>query len=347
MTVTIDARLAADPAAVLKLGRALIDHGDAAKAIALVEQAMRERPDDRLLSEAAAMLFTQEVPRYHLAMLADTARNAAYASAIERAAPGRRMLEIGAGSGLLAMLAAQAGAREVVACEANATLAVTAEKIIAANGLADKVRLIPRHSASLDPESDLGGPVDLIATETFGHDLLGENVLPSLCDALSRLALPACRVIPAGAAVRVALARLKRPLPSIPDIICGLDLGLFGRHAPSYYRIDVGDPALQLRSEPVDLFKFDLADVATMAGRQARVSACTYGGRVDGVVQWLRLELDDQSAYENLPGDGASSHWQALYWPMDVALESAAGDLVAIHGWHDQTQTRVWVEKAR
>ena len=51
----------------------------------------------------------------HRVMIADTARNEAYARAIEAAAPhirGKVVLDVGAGTGILSLLCARAGARK-------------------------------------------------------------------------------------------------------------------------------------------------------------------------------------------------------------------------------------------
>lgn len=70
--------------------------------------------------------------------------------AIEAAVPGKVVLDIGTGSGLLAMMAARAGAARVIACEMNAAVAETARRIIAANGLADRMRCMPAIPAHLN-----------------------------------------------------------------------------------------------------------------------------------------------------------------------------------------------------
>lgn len=334
----LNSALAANPDALLKLGMALIDNGQADKAAALVEQALSERPDDPWFAQVATILLSRGLPNYHFAMLADEPRNAAFAAAIARHAPGKAVLDIGSGSGLLAMLAARCGASRVTGCEANGALAATARRIVDANGLGDRVTIITAHSTRLDRDGDLGGPVDLIVTETFGHDLVGEDALHSLGDAVGRLAGPDARVIPARAQLRVALAQLDRVRQPLVGAVCGFDLGLFNRHAGREYRLAVGDPALALRSEPVDLFTFDLAGPATIGSQRASCSVRSSGGRVDGVVQWLRIELDEAGHYENRPGPQARSHWQAVFWPIPAAVDTAGGECFTITGWLERSR---------
>src|SRR5215467_3853117 len=53
------------------------------------------------------------VPPWHFAMMDDRRRNEAYEAAIRRAVKGKRVLDIGTGAGLLALIAARAGASHV------------------------------------------------------------------------------------------------------------------------------------------------------------------------------------------------------------------------------------------
>lgn len=78
--------------------------------------------------------------------------------------------------------------------------------IIAANGLADRITILPIHSGKLDRDRDVAGGVDLVISEIFSDNLLGEGALPSFEDARNRLCLPDARFLPASAAIRVAHA---------------------------------------------------------------------------------------------------------------------------------------------
>ena len=339
----IDDALLKEPARLIALGCALMESGRGDKAVALVEQALAKRPDDPLLREAAEAILTYKIPGFHREMLADEARNSAYRQAIEGAdLAGKSVLDIGAGSGLLAMMAARAGAARVFACEANPALAATARAIVAANGFGDRVRILACHSSALDAERDLGGGADVIVSEIFSNDLIGEGALRALAHAMTALARPGARILPSAATIRVALADYDgRGHPPIGTVE-GLDLALFNRHAARAFNVATDHRRLALRSAACDLFRFDFQHAREFPEARATVRAEAAGGRVNGIVQWIRLELDDDVAYENAPGERTRSHWPAIFHPFDAAIEPRAGAGFAIHGWHDERRLLIW-----
>ncbi|KAL3927019.1 MAG: hypothetical protein SGPRY_003018 [Prymnesium sp.] len=89
---------------------------------------------------------------YHFPMLNDAGRSSAFAAAISRAvfcSEPRLVLDIGCGSGLLAMLAARAGAERVLALEMSAQVASVADEIVRAHGMEGRIRVLPKHSTQL------------------------------------------------------------------------------------------------------------------------------------------------------------------------------------------------------
>src|SRR4051812_8579263 len=78
---------------------------------------------------------------YHYELLADERRISTLKRAIERAAPGRRVLESGAGSGILSLLAARAGAAAVYAVEKDPKVIAFARRNIRDSGFGSVIRL--------------------------------------------------------------------------------------------------------------------------------------------------------------------------------------------------------------
>ena len=108
----------------------------------------------------------------HEVMLKDAPRMAAYAAAVEANAEfikGRVVLDVGAGTGILSLLCARAGARAVYAVEASA-MAEHMRSIVELNGFADVITVFQ----SPMEETTLPEQVDVCISEWMGFHLLHE-----------------------------------------------------------------------------------------------------------------------------------------------------------------------------
>lgn len=136
---------------------------------------------------------------WHFAMMNDKQRNAAFAAGLAQVVtPSSTVIDVGAGSGLLSLISAKAGARRVYAIEANADLANIAEGIIADNAFADTISLIRRMSTSVTTE-DIEGSADVLVSEVLGTLLLGESALEYMADARERLLRKGGAIVPSHA----------------------------------------------------------------------------------------------------------------------------------------------------
>lgn len=333
------------PLAMLALARQMRAAGREDLALDLGGRAKALAPGDGEVRTRAAELLSDGVPGWHFVIVQDRLRNQAYDTALRRAVfQGCKVLEIGTGTGLLAMMAARAGAAQVITCDSDAAVAAAARDVIAANGYADRVRVVDKHSSDLDVEADLGGPVDVLVSEIVSNDLLSEGVLPAHKHALEALLKPGAAVIPARGRVRIALAEDSAWRRGRMGVVEGLDLSAFDRLAKPNREIPVGSPRLRLRSAPFDLFAFDFA-AASWPDRRAEARLDSHGGSVNGVAQWIALEMDDAILYENRPGGGASSCWAAVFWPFEQPIDTAPGQILTVGARHGQDRIWIWLER--
>ncbi|HRD27788.1 MAG TPA: class I SAM-dependent methyltransferase, partial [Caulobacter sp.] len=249
---------------------------------------------------------------------------------------------IGSGTGLLAMMAARAGAAAVVTCEMNPAVADAATDIVALNGYADRVRVIAKRSTDLDPDADMGGRADVLVSEIVSNDLLREGALPVMEDAVARLLKPGGRMIPESGRIRVALAHWAGLDRRRMSLVAGFDMTPFNRLARRPERLEVGDPELALRGPAADLFEFDFSSGGPYRPGRATVNLVADGQAINGVAQWISLRMDAAGDYENQPAAGASSCWACLFHPFERELRPLAGTAMSIHGAHTRQALRIW-----
>jgi type II protein arginine methyltransferase len=331
-----------NPRALIAIARQIIAAGDRPRALAMAEQVYGMTGGAGEAGVTAAEILSDGVFSWHFLIPRDRARNDAYEAALLRTIrPGCRVLEIGTGTGLLAMMAARAGAT-VVTCEADPAIASAAREVIAANGYADRVRVVSMHSTALDPARDMGGLADILVSEIVSNDLLSEGVLAAHEDAVARLLSPDAMVIPPRGTIRVALARDLRDRHLRLGDVSGFDLRAFNRLASPTEMVRVGMDQVALSSEAVDLFSFDFATAEPHKPERREFDIASHGGRVDGIVQWIALEMDAVGRYENRPESGTASCWGAVLWRFPQPVETQPGTSIAVGGAHERDRLRLW-----
>lgn len=154
------------------------------------------REPERLAAQLGSQQKHFDAAPIHVMLLNDRVRTEDYLAAIrEVVRPGEVVVDIGTGTGVLAIGAALAGARHVYAIEASG-IGKAAQRVFEANGLADRITLIEGWSTQVElPEK-----ADVLVSELISNDTFGEEVLQVTTDALQRLLRPGARLIPSAVA---------------------------------------------------------------------------------------------------------------------------------------------------
>lgn len=343
----LDALVAAakdDARTLAGLSAAAQEHGLAVRALEIATMARNLAPEDAQVRAVTGRAMAAGVPGWHHNILRDLARNSAYRAALEKVVrPGDHVLDIGAGSGLLSMIAARVGAAKVTACEVNPAVADAAQRTVAHNGFADRITIVPRYSTEVELERDLGGRVDVIVQEVIAHDMLCEGVLPALADAVPRFLKPGGRVVPERAQLRVALAHWPHARPRELNDVEGFDLSPFATLGRYPLEAASNDPTIALRSDAVDLFSWNLASGGPYGPGRDDITLTVRDGEANGVIQWIHIDLTEGVTYENAPARGPNSSWACLFYPF-AAGPVPAGTVMRVHGAHSLIAMRIWAE---
>lgn len=320
------------------LASAYRDQDKLEAALEQVTSALALKPDFVEAQLLESKLRTRMLPLWHVPMVNDTPRNDAYEAAIKaQMRPGDLVLEIGTGSGLLAMMAARAGA-QVVTCEAVPWIAETARAVIAANGLSDRITVVNTLSTALQVGDALPRRADVLLSEIVASDFLSERIIPAVADARARLLVPDARILPARGGVRCALAGgaiLEKHLFTGPT--AGFDLSAFNRLYPRVARYDARLVQPVSLSAPVDPFSFDFTGAPIPGSEHVRFTLpANADGRCVALAQWVWLDFGGGVTFENSPFiDSPASGWQPGFYLPPHPVSVTRGQTLAFDALHD------------
>jgi type I protein arginine methyltransferase len=241
--------------------------------------------------------------------------------------PGDVVLDLGAGSGILSILACRAGARRVYAVEQSDSVTL-AEHLLAGTPERDRIDII--HAPSFDitlPEA-----ADVIVADVHSIFGLQERGLSAMLDARARLLKAGGQVLPARIELHVAPAEAPDVYMTKVDHWRGATHGVSLEPVRTLAVNNVHSARLtppQLLAAPVAICSVDIlrASGLHLGGRvQMEVARA---GTLHGLCGGMVTTLADRVEISNLPGD-ASSNFAHAFLPLDTPVPVAAGDALDI-----------------
>jgi protein arginine N-methyltransferase 1 len=264
---------------------------------------------------------------YHTWMLNDRVRMEAYRRAIFAVVrPGDVVLDVGTGSGVLAMFACQAGARLVYAVEAGEIITV-ARQLAQDNGFTERIRFIHLDARELKELEQ----VDVIVSELISNSGPGEGMAETINCCRDLFLRPGGKIVPEW--VELCLAPVD-------------ECGLYRSACPpgiSTYEIDFSS----VRNYSVHLpLRARVSPEALLAPGQVAYEYQAYSSVVDddfttllsftagragtlhGFCSWFNALLAERVELTNAPL--STVHWDNIFFPLREPVPLEAGMTISL-----------------
>lgn len=326
--------------AYCNIGNCLALQGQFEEAITCYEQAYAINPNLPELSQKLNKIYSRFVPRWHFPMMNDTYRNNCYERALQKLVKHDSVvLDIGSGSGLLALMAARAGAKQVYTCEKVKVIANIARQIVEANGYSQQITTFNKLSNDLKVGEDLAEPADILVSEIFDVGLLAEYAVPSIRHAREHLLKPNAKIIPKSATVYAVLVDSQDVFyEDRVNMVSGFDLSLFNTFAKKddYLQLYLRNFNHKILCEPFEVFEFDFCGANIEPENRKIAVQITQNGNCHAIAFWFRLWLDDEIYLDTSPLNQDTCWMQAVHI-VDPPNSVHAGQEIVVLASHDTT----------
>lgn len=289
-----------------------------------IKPTVHVNPGDALLDHGRRP--RRDFPVWHFAMVNDVPRNQVIEKSIAAMdLAGKTVVEIGSGTGLIALLFAKYGAEHVYTCEMNANLAAVAQRVISSTPYANRITLINENSTVAIGRGDLPYRPDVIFTETLDCGVVGEGFMP-IADDIAAIAGPETTIMPrnvrqfARLIESESLANLNRASSA-----CGFDLSALNEYSTgNYFPVHTELHRHRFLSETVTVRDYTYVDCPKPLAHRLRAAAT---GTISGVLSWFSADFGG-AIVSNEPGSG--SHWHQAFHTLPEDIQVEAGVEVSL-----------------
>ena len=261
-------------------------------------------------------------------MIADEVRMSAHRAAMQRAVrPGSVVVDLGAGIGIMSLIACQLGARRVYAIEPN-DLVEVARELAAANGFANRIQVIqePADRVSL-PER-----ADVVVSDLRGMLPFHGLHVPALVDARQRFLAADGVLIPERDEIRVAVVSSERAYGEVRrpwrEGAAGLDMSAAERLTTNQLaRVQIA--ADEVITPARTWTSIDYRSVTSPSARGTVRWTVERGAVGHGLRVWFDATLAPGIGFSNGP-DGPETVYGAVFLPWSEPISLAPGDEIVV-----------------
>jgi tetratricopeptide (TPR) repeat protein len=316
---SFEAALAINPDYVeahCNLGSALAQMSLLDEAVNCYERALAINPDLPEIAQNLNRIYLRLVPRWHFPMMNDRDRNDCYDRALRKVIQSDSIvLDIGAGSGLLAMMAARAGAKHVTSCEKVKPIADMASKIVKLNGFSQQIKVVNKISTDLEVGIDMPEKANVLVSEIVDVGLLAEGIVPSVAHARANLLAHDAQILPKAATVYGMLVESEKLYAEDRiQTAAGFDLSPFNDFSSKYTYLQhyLRFFPHKILSEVFEVFAFDFCGEPIKSATTEIQPVITDEGKCHAIVFWFRLWLDDEIFIDTSPMHEDTCWMQAI-----------------------------------
>jgi len=274
--------------------------------------------------------MSYELLNEHRSYVADAVKVDAYRRALNNVVrEGDVVIDLGCGTGLLGLLALQAGAGKVIAVDSGPILEL-ARETFEANGFGNRVECHRMRSSKLV----LPEPADVLVCDQVGGFAHEVNLTHNVRDLLDRGVLkPGAKIVPCS--FDLFIAPVSAPTDSDPvepwaNNTSGFDLNAFHRSAANTpfrltadadWLLGPGVKVAQLEPNDEETISFEVTSQVERAGT------------VTGILGYMRAHLDERGgvSLSNDPADPAHFNRWHLYHPVEPTINVEQGDDVEMN----------------
>jgi len=277
----------------------------------------------------------------HVKMLNDRTRTSQFLTSIQEVVrPDNVVVDLGTGTGILAVAAARAGARHVYAIEAG-RIGQTARTLFAANGVASQITLVEGWSSQVSPPER----ADVLVSEIIGNEPLGERVLEVTVDAVRRWLKPDAKLVPHrlkiyGLAVTIPPAVLKKQT-AVPATLrqwadwYHMDFSPLAEaarpHSAVFYLAPQRARKWRTLGDPILLAEVDFKTMGHLVIDQTTTFTAMTAGRFNGLLVYFDLELSPTRHLSTHPAAAdAECSWRNPVWLLADSFTVRAGEEFAV-----------------